>query len=66
MEEHQQTTDQEANRFDAFLDELRSLGRRTKTLDAYSCDWQQFSLWYSETNGEPFDLVRLSSIDIHD
>ena len=66
MKNSQPTTDQELDRFDAFLDELRSLGRRDKTLNAYACDWQQFSRWYAETNGEPFDLARLSSIDIQD
>jgi integrase/recombinase XerC len=53
-------------RFEGFLQELRGLGRRGKTLQSYAFDWLQFSRWYEETNGEPFDIGRLSSIDIQD
>jgi integrase/recombinase XerC len=59
-------TEDERGRFEGFLEELRGLGRRGKTLQSYAFDWLQFSRWYEQTNGECFDIGRLSSIDIQD
>jgi len=59
-------TPKEAEHFGAFTEELRGLGRKAKTLESYTFDWRLFSQWYAETNGEPFELGRLSSIDIQD
>ena len=61
-----QVTAPERESFRRFLDELRGLGRKEKTLRAYTSDWLLFSRWYEETNGEPFELSRLSSIDVQD
>lgn len=56
----------EANRFAAFLEDIRALGRRAQTLRAYASDWLLFSDWYHSVNAEPFDLLRLSTLDIQD
>jgi integrase len=56
----------ECSCFESFLQSLRALGRREKTLRSYAFDWRLFSQWYQQTNGEPFDLRRLSTIDLQD
>lgn len=56
----------ERRHFESFCGDLQGLGRKRKTLESYAFDWRQFSQWYQESNGEPFDLRRLSTIDVID
>jgi site-specific recombinase XerD len=45
---------------------LEERGRRSRTLLAYQGDWRVFATWYHQTNGEPFDLARLTALDLND
>ena len=45
---------------------LEMRGRRSRTISAYQGDWRVFAAWYHQTNGEPFDLVRLTALDLND
>lgn len=57
---------QEEARFEQFSADLRAQGRRAHTLKAYASDWRNFAQWYVEANGEPFDLSRLTALDLTD
>lgn len=59
-------TEEEQDRLGRFLEALKARGSGENTLKAYRSDWEQFARWYLETNGEPFDLRRLASIDLVD
>lgn len=56
----------EKRRFRSFIRGLEDAGRRPKTILSYYFDWKTFSRWFEEANGEPFDLQRLSAIDVQD
>jgi site-specific recombinase XerD len=56
----------ELQRFEKFQKQLREMGRRPKTLQAYGEDWKVFSAWYADANGEAFDLRGLATIDVQD
>ncbi|NDJ34094.1 MAG: tyrosine-type recombinase/integrase [Chloroflexi bacterium] len=49
-------TDDEQERLEDFLDDLRSHGRQERTLRAYEYDWRHFAAWYDDTHGQPFTL----------
>lgn len=53
-------------RFESFLERLAAMGRRDRTLYAYRKDWEAFAAWYAHANGEPFDLTRLTALDVAD
>lgn len=59
-------TDEEKDRLERFLKDLRARRMSGNTLKAYRLDWEQFARWYLETNGEPFDVTRLASIEVAD
>jgi site-specific recombinase XerD len=59
-------TEAEAKRIAEFLGWLQGRGRRSRTLSAYESDWRIFASWYERTNGEPFDLTRLTALDLND
>ena len=56
----------EKKRAAKFFQWLEERGRRPRTLSAYQGDWRVFAQWYHHTNGEPFDLVRLTALDLND
>jgi site-specific recombinase XerD len=56
----------EAQRADLFWGWLRERGRRNRTILAYQTDWREFAAWYQQTNDEPFDLTRLTALDLND
>jgi len=59
-------TPSEQAQFDQFLQQLIELGRSANTLRAYRLDWQQFAVWFTKTNGEPFQLPHLTTLDVQD
>ena len=59
-------TSEEQTRFERFGSQLRELGRSGNTLRAYRLDWQQFAVWFEQANGESFDLVNLTALDVLD
>ena len=56
----------EAQRSDQFWSWLRERGRRRRTILAYQTDWREFATWYQQTSDEPFDLTRLTALDLND
>lgn len=66
MEQNGIATTQERRRLDHFLEHLRERGRSPRTLRAYELDWSQFASWYTEVNQEPFNLERLTAMDVQD
>lgn len=56
----------EAQRADQFWNWLKERGRRSRTISAYQTDWREFAAWYQQTNDEPFDLTRLTALDLND
>lgn len=56
----------ERKRAAKFWNWLEGRGRRSRTLSAYQGDWRVFAAWYHQTNGEPFDLARLTALDLND
>lgn len=54
------------NTFEQFLTELKERGRSANTLRAYRLDWQHFTAWYEQVNGEPLILPRLTALDVQD
>ena len=56
----------EAQRATEFWAWLEGRGRRARTLAAYQTDWRAFARWYAQANGEPFDLSRLTALDLND
>lgn len=59
-------TKAEAQRADKFWQWLKARGRRNRTISAYQTDWREFATWYQQTNDEPFDLTRLTALDLND
>jgi site-specific recombinase XerD len=59
-------TTAEAQRADQFWNWLKERGRRSRTISAYQTDWREFASWYQQTNDEPFDLTRLTALDLND
>jgi len=59
-------TDAERARFESFLARLAAMGRSGRTLYAYRKDWEEVARWYARANGEPFDLTRLTALDVAD
>jgi site-specific recombinase XerD len=59
-------TTAEAQRADRIWGWLKERGRRSRTLSAYQTDWREFAAWYQNTNDEPFDLARLTALDLND
>ncbi len=59
-------TNAEAQRAEQFWQWLQERGRRSRTLSAYQTDWREFAAWYERTNEEPFDLTRLTALDLND
>ena len=59
-------TPAETQRADQFWAWLKSRGRRDRTISAYQTDWRNFAAWYQQTNDEPFDLTRLTALDLND
>lgn len=59
-------TEEEYEHISSFLDHLRRTGRAPKTISSYEHDWQKFARWSAETNGEPFSVGRITSLDITD
>jgi integrase/recombinase XerC len=59
-------TPEERQRITAFLRHLHQTGRSPRTLASYEADWQKFGRWSAATNGEPFDVRRITSLDITD
>ena len=49
-------TQDESERFAAFVEDLRRLGRAPKTVESYRSDWTGFVEWYAAQKGQPFDL----------
>ncbi len=66
MTEETYATEGEKIRLKGFLASLREQGRREATLNSYRQDWKRFSIWYEQTNGEPFDISRLTALDVSD
>lgn len=56
----------EIQRANEFWGWLRGRGRRSRTISAYQTDWREFAAWYQQTNDEPFDLTRLTALDLND
>ncbi len=56
----------EKRRAAKFFQWLEERGRRPRTLAAYQGDWRVFAGWYHRTNDEPFDLTRLTALDLND
>lgn len=59
-------TTAETLRVDQFWGWLHERGRRSRTISAYQTDWREFTSWYQQTNDEPFDLTRLTALDLND
>jgi site-specific recombinase XerD len=59
-------TTAEHGRVDGFWNWLKERGRRNRTITAYQTDWREFAAWYQQTNDEPFDLTRLTALDLND
>jgi integrase/recombinase XerD len=59
-------TTAEAQRAERFWNWLKDRGRRSRTIAAYQTDWREFAAWYQQTNDEPFDLSRLTALDLND
>ena len=59
-------TSAEARRVAKFWTWLEERGRRSRTVSAYQSDWKVFAGWYQRTNDEPFDLTRLTALDLND
>ena len=59
-------TTAEAQRAEQFWGWLKERGRRSRTITAYQTDWREFAVWYQQTNGESFDLARLTALDLND
>jgi site-specific recombinase XerD len=59
-------TTAETQRAEQFWNWLRERGRRSRTISAYQTDWREFASWYQQTNDEPFDLTRLTALDLND
>ena len=59
-------TTTEAQRANQFWKWLQERGRRSRTIAAYQTDWREFAAWYQQTNDEPFDLARLTALDLND
>jgi site-specific recombinase XerD len=59
-------TTAEVQRAEQFWGWLRERGRRNRTISAYQTDWREFASWYQQTNDEPFDLTRLTALDLND
>ncbi|MCP4436637.1 MAG: hypothetical protein GY812_14210, partial [Actinomycetia bacterium] len=49
-------TEAEADRFEAFVEDLRRRGRADKTVESYRSDWVGLRNWYGGRQGEPFEL----------
>jgi integrase/recombinase XerC len=62
----EEVTPAETQRADQFWEWLRERGRRSRTISAYQSDWREFASWYQQTNDEPFDLTRLTALDLND
>jgi site-specific recombinase XerD len=56
----------EKTRAAKFFQWVEERGRRPRTLSAYQGDWRVFADWYLQTNGELFDLARLTTLDLND
>jgi site-specific recombinase XerD len=56
----------EKKRAAKFFRWLEERGRRPRTLSAYRGDWRVFGDWFHQANGEPFDLARLTALDLND
>jgi site-specific recombinase XerD len=56
----------EAHRATEFWAWLKGRGRRARTLSAYQTDWRAFARWFAQANDEPFDLSRLTALDLND
>ena len=59
-------TTAEVQRSEQFWNWLKERGRRSRTISAYQTDWHEFAAWYQDTNDEPFDLTRLTALDLND
>jgi site-specific recombinase XerD len=59
-------TTAEVQRAEQFWGWLRERGRHNRTIAAYQTDWREFASWYQQTNDEPFDLTRLTALDLND
>src|SRR6266498_5780558 len=59
-------TAREARTFRAFLDDLRARGRSERTCEEYTSDWRNYSRWFYDTNGERFQIGRITALDVKD
>ncbi|MBZ0299661.1 MAG: tyrosine-type recombinase/integrase [Anaerolineae bacterium] len=59
-------TEAEGHRAEQFWGWLKERGRRSRTISAYQTDWREFAAWYQQTSDEPFDLTRLTALDLND
>src|SRR5687767_14096042 len=59
-------TEAETQRAQQFWSWLRERGRRSRTISSYQTDWREFATWYQQTSAEPFDLTRLTALDLND
>jgi site-specific recombinase XerD len=59
-------TSREARAFKSFLDELRAQGRSERTCEEYASDWRNYSRWFYETNGERFQVGKITALDVKD
>ncbi|HAV43239.1 TPA: integrase [bacterium] len=64
--DHSSATDEEVARIEGFFGGLLERGRNQRTIYSYIKDWEKFARWFSETNGEKFDIRRISSLDVRD
>jgi integrase/recombinase XerC/integrase/recombinase XerD len=59
-------TAREARTFRAFLDDLRAQGRSERTYEEYTSDWRNYSRWFYDTNGERFQIGKITALDVKD
>lgn len=59
-------TSSEVERIEGFFDGLLERGRSERTIYSYARDWEKFARWFYGTNGERFDVKRISGIDVRD
>ncbi len=59
-------TSREARTFRSFLDDLRARGRSDRTCVEYASDWRNYSRWFYETNGERFQVGKITALDVKD
>ena len=57
-------TQDESERFAAFVEDLRRLGRAPKTVESYRSDWTGFIEWYAAHEGQRFDLGDLEGAPV--